>query len=226
MNKQYKTKIVEPRSWKCWAWCVMWIMNYFFDTEFSAINSDDITSLVRQKPFEFGVIFTESEMINFLANQWLKIKLYSSNIWYYEKFAKDWIDKWFDKMDILNKDLSQKFTKKIIKHKNVEIIYDNDLIKNTFDIIKKNQSKNKLFVLWWDYFELRQFEKNNNSWWHFFISDWVEWGDFIIQDPWPPVLFNWKIDRKIVEKAMSFIDWKKNPWLLIQVEYKWKVNYV
>jgi len=222
-NNMHKHKIVEIGWWKCWAWCVMWITNYFFDTAFWSKDADDLIILIRQKPFEHWAMFSETEMVNFLANLWLKIKLYYGEAWYYEKFAKDWIDTAFDWVEWLNSWISQKFAKKILNHKNIKIIYDKNISKNSFNIIKKNQSKNKIFILWWDYFELNQLKRWNDFWWHFFLSSWVEWNNFIIHDPWPPAKYNEKVDKNIVEKSMTY---DKLVWLLIEVEYEWKVNYI
>lgn len=206
----------------------MWILNYFWYTQFNMKDTWDVIKIAKLWTYKFGDWLDEWEMAYALFKLWFNITYCS---WYskkqlldyisnpveflnkntkekYQKYIKDgkWIDwNWETVFDLSNTTI----VKKIIDESNIDKIYEWDIV----ELISKNQNEDTLFVLGLNYYTLYDEEESEGeSWWHVVLCKWIQDWKFEIYDSWPhknPVF----IDADRVVLAMNEM-W---PYILIMV---------
>lgn len=218
--------IVEPYSWFCWTWCMMGILNYFLWTTFWTKDTLDLITLVKFKDYNGKDTIDESEILLFLANMGFKISWFGITKEYLQNYVQD-PKKHFQELGIdyqsnIDFEDSQKATKQLLISKNFTLW--NNLLKDSdmYNIIKTYQRKNRVFLIWWDWYILRDEEEmreSNDSAWHLVVCSWIDektW-EFIIHDPGPYMNNHSKISLDRLIKAITY---SKQPLSFMMIEYE------
>ena len=213
MSKHYKTDFL-PLWWYsgfCSLTVTLWVLNYFFDTNFAAKDNFDILWIAKWWRRWKWDLLSLDEIALLMDRLYLSVTFFSgiskadaerygtwdkaTKVQIIKKYTKpelhhciQWDQRVLEngnRIDLIDELLEQRIANSNIKFENE--YSDNEII----DCIKKNQNLSEwgvLFVLWVSYNVLYKQEKTaNDGEWHVVISPWIneEW-DFVIYEPIRP----------------------------------------
>lgn len=191
----------------------MGVLNYYFKTSFWTKDTHDIIAISKFWFWDFynNWVLDTYNIWYFLARLNFKITYYSQDEWWFEDFAKNHI-LYCKKRDITaidgyNFDDSIRFYDFLKQEKNVSFVENKNF--DLFELVKHKQHRSVLFLLWLDYYTLRNEPRNSNfpHWWHFVICSGIRDDKFIIHDPGPDVIFEMLVDKNILYKAIKYHWW-------------------
>ncbi len=209
--------VVEPLKWYCWIGCLMSILNHFLMTSFSTKDTFDVLKLVKYHwKFQPGQTADDLEIAYFLSNLWFRVEFYLDKSECLEKYATD-PKKYLQENNItqypeMNMTDSSKITKKILEDGKIGVVYDENL--DIYNLIEKRQARNTLFLVWWDYYTLRNEKRESGHSGHYVVCSGVQEGKFLIHDPGPDIAFEYFVDIGTMKKAMQYY-WNKESLMII-----------
>jgi hypothetical protein len=206
-KKFYKTDFIPQglMIWYCSLTVMLWILNYFFATNFWSKDNFDILSIVKRWRFGKADLIDLQEMALFLDRMYLSCTLYSSmndedweryfdapkdeQIALLKKYIKpelhhniQWEKRIFE--DGTSLDIIDDLVNKRLKESSVQFSY-NMKVESITAIIRTNQWPWVLFVLGLNRAILYNDKSKKNDWeWHVVICTWIdENNNFIIYEP-------------------------------------------
>lgn len=224
--------MVESLPWHCSTACFMWVLNYFWYTQFNMKDTRDVIKIAKLGTYKYWDWLDEKEMAYALSKLWFNVSIYTGMS---EQEFNNYLKKPLYTIKKLTPTKYHKYIKgkylkdgnlnptkidlndtsvwqQIQKDKNIQMNFNKDIEKE----IKNNQGSNTLFILWVNRYVLfNESEYAGESWWHVVISKGIKKENFEIYDSWPkknPILIN----NKIVLKAMKDM-W---PYIFVKVSLK------
>jgi len=190
----------------CGTTCFMWILNYFWWTNFNPKDTWDMAKLASLWKYKFNDEWYETSLVEvefayalcrlgFYVEifSWLKENEFKSLLENPElvknylnpklhKFIKwnTWIE-WRFKRDIFDKNLYKKILKEKVKINFLKENHEKEIV----DFIKNNQWEDVLFMVWLNYNVLYDVKDPDErySWWHIVVCKSYKDGKFEIYDP-------------------------------------------
>lgn len=214
---------VEPYEWFCGTWCVMSILNFFLWTTFWTKDTLDMITMAKFKDYNGKDTIDESEILLYLSQLGFKTTWLGMTEDYLKKYIADplWFLQWqwIDFQSNISFDDSVKATEKLLRHQNFSLW---EQISSVKEIIEMYQKRNRVFIIWWDYYILRDDEdmrENNESAWHLVLCNWIDQHTWKLRifDPGPYARNNELIETSRIEKAILY-SWQ--PLSIMMIEYE------
>ena len=186
----------------CSTACFMWVLNYFWYTQFNMKDTRDVMKIAKMGRYKFWVWLDECEMWYAFSRLWFKVTYASSwtyvdeleyikdPVWFirkkyenhkYKNFIKDGtrIDmNWNNSFELYDTYIS----KKILESTEIEKLFEIDLV----SVVKQYQNEDTLFILPLNRYALYDQEPEEwISWWHVVLCKWYKDWMFEIYDPGP-----------------------------------------
>lgn len=216
---KHKKYFLPQNPWSmCSLTCVYWIFNYFWNTAFNRKDNREMMQLMKWWKYTWSEMLDLPEISYMLEKLWFDVHHY---YWYNEEthiqYLEDpistfpqlvnskyhsfiqwnvrkepWSGNWFDYTDT-------SIWKKV---------YENEKIKKTFKanferIIKSEASENSLFIVWLNFDILHQLKPEPwIAWGHVVIVQEMIWDNYIVHDPWPPLLPYHNFHKDIFHSAL------------------------
>lgn len=228
-NKFYKPDFLPQwmMIWYCSLTVMLWILNYFFGTNFGSKDNFDILSLVKRWRSGTADLIDIDEIALFLDRMYLSCEIFTSmneedwkksfdwtkeeKLAIFKKYTKpefhhniQWDKRVFESgmsLDIIDDLLMQR-----LKQSSVKFSYNVSLA-NIADNIKQNQWVWVLFVLWLNRSILYNKESNSSDWdGHLVLCTWIDDNNnCIIYEPIDPRPNPHYIPTERVLRAMTDI---------------------
>ncbi len=234
MKNSYKIKDFMPMGYagQCSLTCMVWIINYFYDTFFWSKDMFDLSAVVKFGKWQFGDVLNIYEIALFLERSYFDITLFSGMIrsdWeyilhgldkkkmvdIYKKYMNpilhkyiDWttwhFEEW-DTMEMVDLDLQSKLANSDVKF--IYELMDKDLLQS----IKSNQDIENwttLFLLWLNYNILHNISDHDDKpAGHMVLTTGLDQdNNFIIYEPIRPRPNPILIPQQTVLKAIHFME--------------------
>lgn len=192
----------ESYYWYCSTACFMWVLNYFWYTQFNMKDTWDVIKIAKMGKYKLWDWLTEWEMAYALSRLWFKViyttistkdydlsyiqdPLWTINKKYenhkYKDFVKDWV--WNDPKQNVSFDFyDTTVAKKILESDEIEKVYEIDAL----SVIEKYQNEDTLFILWLNANIL--YDKKPTPWisgGHVVLCKWLKDWMLEIYDPGP-----------------------------------------
>lgn len=218
MNNYKKNFMPDGMIWFCSTTAFMWVLNYFWSTNFNIKDSYDIMTLAKLWKMNYWD-WLDIDQIAYTLNKLEFDVIY--NIWITEEKFCEWLN---DPINIFKEDLPKELTKYVqwnyfidskfwVKFDITQTKYSEWLYKHwkilfcpwIKEEILSNQSDNVLFILWLNRFVLNWESITDDTWpgWHVVLSTWIKWEDFVIyNDDWDIKPKNYTIEN--VLNALTF----------------------
>ena len=185
--------------------CCMWVMNFFWNTQFCRQNNREMMKLMKAGNYSGYEMLDIPEIAYRLSLLGFRITYYSSmSFEQYSEYLSNPVTKIFDVMSPkyhkfikdgffeipiydIKIDLSDvTYEKKVMKSDQIKKVYDTDLL----SILKQDKSDDSLFMFWVSYHILHDEpeEEGNNGGHVILVSSINENNEVIIHDPWRPTL--------------------------------------
>ncbi len=226
---RYKeNRMVEATPGQCSIAAVMWVLNYFWYTDFTKRDTWEMMQIMKKWAYRWNqdALLTEEEIALRLAEHGFDIKIFYSTTeekrrdfvehptWekykeflkpQYHKYVKgDYrVDpnKWAIHEWHRNTVTDTSIHKKLLQNKNVSMEWSSSIGKQ----VKAYQNDGALFILWLDSYVLHKKEKP--EWaplgWHIVVTTGIEGGQFKIFDPGPPLWNGYLKSQDVVEDAIK-----------------------
>jgi len=218
MKNKYQINFM-PESYPeyCSTACLMWILNYFWYTQFNMKDTRDVIKIGKMGKFKYKNILDEHDIAYCLDRLWFNVTIY------HEITEQEHNQIFIDPIKAFKRDTKEEYHKHIqwnsyifssgrkldISAKKIKKIKEQTNIKHTFDsdfakIIKTEQNENTLFLLGLDGYILsnESYPHKDFCWGHVVLCKWYKNRKFEIYDSWPKKQPLW-IDEKTVENAMK-----------------------
>ena len=203
----------------CSTACFMWILNYFWYTQFNMKDTRDVMKIAKLGTYSFWCWLDETEIAYASYKLWFTVDYFS---WYSEKELLEYIKDPIPFLEVHTKEKYKKYIKegkwvdgnwnttfdladtavleKVMTNDDIKKHYQNDIE----DIIEKNQADNVLFVLWLNWYVLfNEKELEWESWGHVVLCKWIKDWLCEIYDPGPhqkPVFIDiWRVSAAMNE---------------------------
>lgn len=221
--------MVEGDPGQCGIACVMWVLNYFWYTNFDKRDTWNMMQMMKKWSYRWNqdALLTEDEIWLNLAELWFDVTMcytldkerwvdfvenptgekYKSFL--HERFHKYidgdfWVDpnSWYSTWDWHMTTVTDTTTsKKILQNPEIKKIWQ----ANVSDVIKEHQKEWVLFILWVDSYVLYEKEQQENDpiGGHIIVTTGIENDNYVIFDPGPAAWYGYKKNIDIIQKAVN-----------------------